>query len=127
MRMGFYDVMGTLYSKPGMRLGGCSTVSFLEATNDLEAQRPGVRGEIIAEAHYCLLLYTTAIPEIAFVAIVNQTNSLLYAMLGFIFALFLGILAFKVLGTHPSLANFARVWRAWDETITLVMVNSFPY
>lgn len=56
MRKQWRDYMGGLYSttrKGGcaLRFGGFPTYTFLKQTESLEKLRPGVREEIVAEAH----------------------------------------------------------------------------
>ena len=59
MKMDLRDISGSLYSSPhpsgkvvGIWFGGFKTADFFDETEALEEKRPGVREEIIAEAHY---------------------------------------------------------------------------
>jgi hypothetical protein len=70
------DVMGTLYSSDGLRFGGYRTQDFLDATEELEATRQGVRGEIVTEAKYCAV-WLRAFAELCFLGAAVSLESLI--------------------------------------------------
>ena len=109
MRMQAVDVGGTLHSAAGLRFGGFRTDQFLAATSELEKYHPGVREEIVAEAHQtCVWLHR--FPELAFLVPVLVTHSILIGLLCFVTAYLLEIVRFYTLGTSIIIAQLSRLW-----------------
>lgn len=109
MKMEPRDVMGSLYSEGGLRFGGFQTADFLSATEPLEEKRHGIRGEIIAEAHY-LVFWLHKFPEIAFFFGIILYKSLWVALLLFAIAFFLEIIRFYIFGSSLFLSRLCKFW-----------------
>lgn len=109
MRMQPKDAMGSLYSARGLRFGGFQTAQFFEVTEDIEELRPGVRGEIVAEAHY-LAFWLHSFPELSFFFGTLISRSLLIGSLCFVGAFITEILRFYVIGVSPLLSHLSRIW-----------------
>jgi len=109
MKMKPIDVMGSLYSKGGLRFGGFQTQQFLEVTEDIEELRPGVREEIVAEAD-SLIRWQHRFPEIAFLLGTVMTGSLLIGFLSFLGAYLIEILRFYTFGASPVLSRLCGLW-----------------
>lgn len=109
MKMQPVDTMGSLYSSAGLRFGGFQTSQFMELTEDLEELRPGVREEIVAEAHY-LAFWLHRFPEIAFFFGTLFSRSLLVGSLCFVGAFLLEIFRFYILGASPFVSHLHRLW-----------------
>lgn len=109
MKMQPVDTMGSLYSSAGLRFGGFRTSQFIELTEDLEELRPGVREEIVAEAHY-LAFWLHRFPEIAFFFGTLVSRSLLVGFLCFVGAFLLEIFRFYTFGASPLLSHLHRLW-----------------
>jgi hypothetical protein len=109
MRMSFRDSSGTLYSGKGLRFGGFSTIEFLEVTAPIEAVRPGVREEIIGEAHY-LAFWVDRFPEIAFFVALVESRSIPLALLICACAYVSEIIRFYALGPSLLLSHACRLW-----------------
>jgi hypothetical protein len=77
------DALGSLYSAGGLRFGGFQTHQFIELTEELEELRPGVREEIVAEAHY-LVYWLHRFPEISFFVGTSISQSLFIGCLAFL-------------------------------------------
>ena len=103
------DVSGILYSSRGLRFSGFRTDEFLEETADLEAARPGVRRDIVAEAHY-LACWLHCFPEVGFVTGVVALRSLGYGAAFFVLAFILEIIRFYTFGALRTLARACWLW-----------------
>jgi hypothetical protein len=109
MKMEPRGVMGSLYSEGGLRFGGFQTTDFLDATEALEEKSPGIRGKIVAEAHY-IVSWLHKFPEIAFFFGIILYKSLWIALLLFVVAFILEIIRFYIFGSSPFLSHVCRVW-----------------
>ena len=109
MRMKPVDVAGSLYSEGGLRFGGFQTMDFFYATEQLEEKRPGIREEIVAEAHY-LVYWLHRFPEIAFSFGIIFYRSLLLGLLLFAAAYILEVVRFYAFGPRMLLSHACRVW-----------------
>lgn len=101
--------MGSLYSSRGLRFGGFQTAEFLEVTDDIEELRPGVREEIIAEAHY-LVYWLHRFPEIAFFFGTLFSLSLLVGSICFVGAFLLETFRFHTFGASPFVSRLCWLW-----------------
>lgn len=109
MRMQPVDRMGALYSSDGLRFGGFQTAQFFEMTDDLEDIRPGVREEIVAEAHY-LVHWLHVFPEIGFFLGTIISKSLLVGFICFVVAYILEIIRFYTLRASPVISKLCYIW-----------------
>ena len=103
------DVMGCLYSQKGLRFGGFQTSEFISVTEPLESARPGVREEIVAEAHY-LVHWLFNFSEIAFLSGMLIYKSVYIALLSFLAAFIIEIIRFYSIGPSVLLAQLSRLW-----------------
>ena len=110
MRMQPDDAMGSLYSSAGFRFGGFPTAHFLKATDELETLRPGVRQEIIAEAHH-LANWLHRFPEITFVVGTLVFKSFLVGLLCFFGGYLLEIARFYLWRDSPLISQISRLWK----------------
>lgn len=109
MRMSFRDVLGSIYSRKGLRFGGFQTIEFIAVTEELEVLRPGVREEVVAEAHY-LACWIDRFPEIAFYVAFLESRSLLLALLISACAYVCEFIRFYLLGPSLFLSHVCRLW-----------------
>lgn len=111
MKMQPMDVMGSIYSSGGLRFGGFRTSQFNEMTSELENSRPGVREEIMAEAHY-LTYWLYRFPEIAFFIGALLYESLLAGCLCFIGGYIYQIFRFYTpfFRASPLVSQLCRFW-----------------
>lgn len=109
MKMQPKDIMGSLYSSGGLRFGGFQTYQFLELTEELEKIRPGVREEIVGEAHY-LAYWLHNFPEIAFFVGTIISRSFLVGILCFIGGYILEVARFYTFGASPLISQLCRLW-----------------
>lgn len=126
MRMQAVDVGGNLHSAAGLRFGGFQTHRFLAATAELEQHRPGVREEIIAEAHHTSW-WLHRFPELTFLVAALVTQSILIGLLCFVIGYFLEIARFYTLGTSVFVAHVSRLW-SWLKIPAFIAasVSLFP-
>lgn len=104
------DVDGILYSAGGLRFGGFQTSDFIDATEQLEQRRPGVREEIVGEAHY-LVHWLHQFPGIVFFLAIIFSQSVWIALLLFVAAFVLEIIRFYIFGSSLFSPFLCRVWR----------------
>ena len=114
MKMKLADASGSLYSSPkpgvvGIWFGGFKTADFFDETEALEEKRPGVREEIIAEAHY-LVFWLHRVPEIGFFFGVAFSNSLLVGLLLLGVAFIFEYVRFYMFGASLLLSQLCRIW-----------------
>jgi len=109
MKMSYSDSMGSLYSGRGLRFGGFRTTDFLSATDSLEEKRPGVRDQIVAEAHY-LVFWLDMFPEITFFLGIVFYKSLWIGLLLFILAFIFENIRFYYFGASLVLSHICRIW-----------------
>ena len=120
MRMKHVDNVGAIYSSSGVRFGGFQTAEFLVATESLESLRPGVREEIIAEAHY-LVNWLHRFPEVVFVLGLLLAHSLMGAFLLFVVAYVMEYARFYVLGPSRLVSSLCRSWE-WIKVPVCLLV-----
>ena len=123
LEMPFVDVMGSLYSREGIRFGGFQTSEFLEATEPLEKKQPGIREKIVGEAHY-LVLWLHKFPEIAFFLGIIFYKNLGIAFLLFVIAFIFEFIRFYLLGASPFLSDICRFWN-WIKLPAFVIASIF--
>jgi hypothetical protein len=117
--MKYSDTMGVVYSAAGLRFGGFQMADFLTWTAPLEEARPGVREEIVAEAHY-LANWLHRFPEFAFFLGLLAFRSLAVSLLFFVAAYVLEYSRFYFLGPSPFLSLLCRLWE-WLKLPALVI------
>lgn len=109
MKMQPVDAVGSLYSSGGLRFGGFQTEQFIDLTKELENARPGVREEIVGEAHY-LSCWLHKFPEIAFFAGTLLSRSFLVGCLCFESGQIFEMVRFYTLGASPLISKLCRLW-----------------
>jgi hypothetical protein len=109
MKMQPIDTMGSLYSSGGLRFGGFQTDQFIELTKELENIRPGVREEIVGEAHY-LSCWLHRFPEIAFFVGTLLSRSFPIGCLCFVSGHVLEMVRFYIFGASPFISKLCRSW-----------------
>jgi len=102
------DVSGIVYSSGGLRFG-VPTEKFLEETDELEYMRPGVRSEIIGEAHY-LSRWSHKFPDVAFLITLLIWESVPLALAGFATAYVVETLRFYAFGPSRTISRMCDVW-----------------
>jgi len=124
MKMKPIDAYGCLYSSGGLRFGGFQTSDFIESTQILEFMRPGIREEIIGEAHY-LACWLHRFPEIGFILSLLFFKSIFLSAITFMLFYLLEYLRFYIVGPSYFFSFLCKIWNWVKFPIFLIAIIHF--